>query len=132
MVFQETIAVIVTLHQPLNAKGAQVFMGHCGYYRRFIYMYVAIARPLYALLVVFEWNHDCEVAFEELKTALVIAPIFQAPNWPKIFHVHIDASAYVIGCILTQLLGEKNMDFPISYASLQLNSTEKNYSRILN
>ena len=47
---EEKIAVIVTLPQPLNAKGVQVFMGHCGYYRRFIYMYAAIARPLYALL----------------------------------------------------------------------------------
>ena len=76
-------------------------MGHCGYYRRFIYMYAAIARPLYALLVVFEWTDDCEVAFEKLKIALVTAPILRAPNWAEIFHVHIDASTYAIGCILT-------------------------------
>ena len=72
---EEKIAVIVTLPRPLNAKGVQVFMGHCGYYCRFIYMYAAIARPLYALLVVFEWTKDCEVAFEKLKIALVTAPI---------------------------------------------------------
>ena len=124
---EEKIAVIVTLPRPINAKGVQVFMGHCGYYRRFIFMYASIARPLYALLVVFEWTEDCEVAFEKLKIALVTAPILRSPNWAKIFHVHIDASAFAIGCILTQP-GEKNMDFPISYASRQLNSAGKNYT----
>ena len=58
---------------------------------------------------------------------LVTALVLRAPNWAKIFHVHIDASAFAIGCILTQP-GEKNMDFPISYASRQLNSAEKNYT----
>ena len=72
---EDKIAVTVTLPRPLNAKGVQVFMGHCGYYRRFIYMYAAIAKPLYALLVVSEWTNDCKEAFEKLKTTLVIAPI---------------------------------------------------------
>ena len=41
--------------------------------------------------------------------------------------MHIDASNFSIGAILAQL-GEKNMDFPISYASRQLNSVERNYT----
>ena len=67
----EKIEVIVALPRPLNAKGVQIFMGHCGYYRRFIYMYVSIARPLYSLLVVFDWTDACEESFEKLKKALV-------------------------------------------------------------
>ena len=67
---EEKIRVIVELPRPLNAKGVQVFMGHCGYYRRFIYMYAEIARPLYALLIVFEWSDDCEQSFQKLKNAL--------------------------------------------------------------
>ena len=50
---QEKIKVIVELPQPLHYKGVQIFMEHCSYYRRFIYMYAKIARPLYALLVKF-------------------------------------------------------------------------------
>ena len=119
---------IVELPRPLNAKGVQIFMGHCGYYRRFIYLYAEIAKPLYALLVVFEWTEDCEEAFGKLKQALVSLLLFcELPAGPRYFHVHIDASAYAIGCILAQP-GEKNMDFPISYASRQLNSAEKNYT----
>ena len=123
----EKINVIVDLPRPTNYKGVQVFMGHCGYYRRFIYMYAAIAKPLYALLVVFEWTEDCDISFEKLKKALVSVPILKAPDWNTPFHVHIDASNFAIGCILAQL-GEHNMDFPISYASRQLNAAEKNYT----
>ena len=123
----DKIAVIVELPRPVNAKGVQIFMGHCGYYRRFIYMYAKIAKPLYGLLIIFEWTEDCETSFQKLKNALVFAPFLRAPKWDEVFHVHIDASAFAIGCILTQP-GEKNMDFPISYASRQMNSAERNYT----
>ena len=53
---QDKIKVIVEIPRSLHYKGIQVFMGHCGYYRRFIYMYAKVAKPLYALLVVFEWT----------------------------------------------------------------------------
>ena len=116
----DKVKVIVELPRPINAKVVQCFMGHCGYYRRFIFMYVVIAKPLYALLVQFEWTDECEEAFNKLKKALIFAPILRAPDWNKVFHVHIDASNFAIGCILAQP-GEHNMDFPISYASRQLN-----------
>ena len=58
---------------------------------------------------------------------LISAPILRALDWNKIFHVHIDAFAYAIGCILAQP-GESNMDFPILYASRQLNIVENNYT----
>ena len=124
---EEKIKVIVDLPRPIHAKGVQIFMEHCGYYRRFIYMYADVARPLYALLIVFEWTNECEEDFEKLKQALISAPILKAPDWNKIFHVHIDASAYAIRCILAQP-HENNMDFPVSYSSRQLNSTEKKYT----
>ena len=104
-------------------------MGHCGYYRRFIYMYAVIARPLYGLLIVFIWTEECEKSFQKLKECLTSAPILKSPDWNVIFHVHIDASNFAIGAILAQP-GEKNMDFPISYASRQLNSAEQNYTTI--
>ena len=63
-------------------------------------MYAMIAAPLYALMVHFEWTNECEGAFNKLKNALIFAPILQAPDWNKVFHVHIDASNFAIGCIL--------------------------------
>ena len=41
--------------------------------------------------------------------------------------MHVDASKFAIGCILVQL-GENKMDFPMSYASRQLNEAKKNYT----
>ena len=76
----DKIVVIIEIPRPHNSKGVQIFMGHCGYYRRFIYMYADIARPLFALLVVFEWTDKCEVAYEKLKQALVSAPILCSPD----------------------------------------------------
>ena len=90
-------------------------------------MYAIIARPLYALITVFIWTEECEESFNKLKECLTSAPILKSPDWNVIFHVHIDASNFAIGAILAQP-GEKNMDFPISYASRQLNLAEQNYT----
>ena len=79
-------------------------------------MYAVIAKPLYGLLVVFVWTYECEELFTKLKHCLSTTPILRAPKWDLIFHVHVDASNFAIGCILAQP-GEHNMDFPISYAS---------------
>ncbi|MCO5560567.1 hypothetical protein L7F22_014182 [Adiantum nelumboides] len=124
---EEKIQAIVSMPRPINARGVQAFMGHCGYYRRIIYQYASIAQPLYALIVAFEWTNECIESFEKLRKALIDAPILRAPDWNKVFHVHIDASNFAIGCVLAQP-GEHNMDFPVSYASRQLNSAEKNYT----
>ena len=75
-------------------------MGHCGYYRIFIYVYAKMARSMYALLVMFDWTEVCQQAFEKLKKALVSTPILRSPYWNLVFHVHIDASMYAIRCIL--------------------------------
>ena len=92
-------------------------------------MYAKIARPLYALLVEFIWTEECEESFEKLRQTLITAPILRSPDWTKPSHVHIDASNYAIGCILAQPY-KGNMDLPVSYASRQLNSVEKNYTTI--
>ena len=119
----EKIKIIIELPRPKNAKQVQGFMGHCGYYRRFIYMYAVIARPLYGLLIVFIWMEEYERYFQKLKECRTSAPILKSPDWNVIFHVHIDASNFAIEAILAQP-GEKNMDFPILYASRQLSSAE--------
>ena len=62
-----------------------------------------------------------------MKTTLSTTPILKAPNWDLIFHVHVDASNFAIEAILAQP-GIGNMDFPICYASRQLNSAKKNYT----
>lgn len=114
---EEKIRVIVDLPRPVNVREVQSFMDHCRYYQRFIYMYAIIVRPLYSLITIFIWTEEeCQESFQKLKDALVKAPILKAQDWSKIFHVHVDASTFAIGCILAQP-GDGNMDFPIYHAS---------------
>jgi hypothetical protein len=58
-----------------------------------------------------------------LKEKMVIEPILVFPDWEKQFHVHADASAIVLGAILTQL-GEGDIDHPIAFASRKLSYLE--------
>ena len=60
------IDVIEKLPPPSNVKGIRGFLGHAGFYRRFIKDFSKIARPLSNLLnkdVVFKFDEECSAAF---------------------------------------------------------------------
>ena len=74
------IEVIERLSLPINIKGIRSFLGHAGFYHRFIKEFSFIARPLTRLLakdVPFEFDDACLQAFEILKKAPILAPIIQ-------------------------------------------------------
>lgn len=122
--------VIIDLKPPVNPKQIRIFLGHTGYYRKFIRHYSDITFPMDELLkanVELNWSPECTESFELLKRKLVKAPILRFPNWSKKFNVHIDASAIAVGAVLTQP-ADDGMDHPNAYASRKLNSTERNYS----
>ena len=123
------IKSILDLKPHVNPKKVRPFLGHTGYYRKFIRNYSDITYPMEVLLkinVPFIWNQECIEAFETLKKILVEAPILRFPNWSKKFHVHIDASTIVVSAILTQPRDE-NLDHPNGYGSWKLNNTGRNY-----
>ena len=103
---KEKIDVIECLPPPVNVKGIRIFLGHAGFYRRFIKDFSQIARPLTNLLakdVPFEFTDECLKAFDILKKALVSAPIIQPPDWSLSFEIMCDASDYAVGVVLGQL-----------------------------
>ena len=58
--------VIVKLPSPLNVKGIRSFLGHAGFYRRFIKDFSKIVRPLSNLLnkdVMFNFDEECSATF---------------------------------------------------------------------
>jgi len=72
------IEVMTTLQVPDNVKAVRSFLGHAGFYRRFFTDFSKIARPLTALLckeVKFEFTQECHDAFQQIKQALISAPI---------------------------------------------------------
>ncbi|CAM8963625.1 unnamed protein product [Rhodiola kirilowii] len=123
------IQVIEQLPPPTNQKGIRSFLGHAGFYRRFIKDFSKIARPLTHLLcndVEFNFDEGCLEAFEKLKKNLVSAPIVQPPNWDLPFELMCDASDYAIGAVLGQRV-EKKLHV-IYYVSKVLDSAQMNYT----
>nr|KYP58899.1 Transposon Ty3-I Gag-Pol polyprotein [Cajanus cajan] len=111
---------------PINVKGIKSFLGHAGFYRRFIKDFSKIVKPLINLLKnnKFDFDHDYLQAFELLKSKLVSTPIITAPNWKLDFELMCDASDYVIGAALGQ---RKDKIFHvIHYASKVLNENQIN------
>ena len=77
------IDLITHLPTPKTVKDVRSFLGHAGFYRRFIKDFSSISRPLCNLLskdTIFKWTDDCEKAFAKLKGMLTSAPIMQPPD----------------------------------------------------
>ena len=87
----------------MNVKGIRSFLGHAGFYRRFIKDFSQIARFLTNLLAKdapFEFTDEYLKAFHILKKALVSAPIIQPPDSSLLFEIMCDASDFAIGAVL--------------------------------
>ncbi|GJS35131.1 reverse transcriptase domain-containing protein [Tanacetum coccineum] len=93
------VDVIAKLPHPTSVKGVQSFLGHAGFYRRFIQDFSKIARPMTHLLekeTPFVFSKECIEAFNILKKKLTEAPILVAPDWDLPFEIMCDASDYAI------------------------------------
>ena len=63
---------------PKTVRKVRSFLGHVGFYRRFIKDFSKVSRPLCKLLakdVPFIFDNSCLVAFEKLKKLLTSSPI---------------------------------------------------------
>ncbi|KAH9803133.1 hypothetical protein KPL71_001653 [Citrus sinensis] len=123
------IKVIDKLPPPTSVKGIRRFLGHAGFYRRFIKDFSKVAKPLYSLLEhdkPFHFDKDCLQAFRELKKALITAPVVISPDWTLPFELMCDASDHSVGAVLGQ---RKDKFFhSIYYASKTLTQTQINYT----
>ncbi|GKB17527.1 reverse transcriptase domain-containing protein [Tanacetum coccineum] len=123
------VDVISKLPHPTTVKGIRSFLGHAGFYRRFIKDFSKISRPKTHLLeknTPFIFSEDCILAFQTLKKKLTEAPILIAPNWDQPFEITCDASDYAIGAVLGQRI--KKHFRPIHYASKTMTEAESNYT----
>ncbi|CAN6679349.1 unnamed protein product [Malus baccata var. baccata] len=117
------------LPSPTSVREVRSFLGHAGFYRRFIMDFSKIAQPLCRLLqkeVAFEFDDACSTTFKHLKEALTSAPIITPPDWSLPFELMCDASDYAIGAVLGQR--KNKQPHVIYYASRTLNDAQLNYS----
>ncbi|KAK8694696.1 hypothetical protein V6N13_072243 [Hibiscus sabdariffa] len=123
------VEVIEKLPPLATIKGIRSFLGHAGFYRRFIKDFSKISKPLCNLLQQnqpFVFEEDCQSAFKELKKKLISAPIVVPPDWTSPFELMCDASDYAVRVALGQRRGK--LFHVIYYASRTLNDAQVNYT----
>jgi len=123
------IEIIEKMLPPTSVKEVRSFLGHAGFYRRFIKDFSSITKPLTSLLLKdadFIFDGPCLKAFCRLKEAMVTATIIQPPNWDLPFEIMCDASDYVVGAVLGQRKDKKM--HAIYYASKTLDGAQVNYA----
>ncbi|RVW32072.1 Retrovirus-related Pol polyprotein from transposon 17.6 [Vitis vinifera] len=99
------VELIVKLPSPTTVKGVRQFLGHTGFYRRFIKGFSSLSKPLCELLAKdakFIWDERCQNSFDQLKKFLTTTPIVRALNWQLPFELMCDASDFAIGAVLGQ------------------------------
>uniref|UniRef100_A0A3P9LYG9 Gypsy retrotransposon integrase-like protein 1 n=1 Tax=Oryzias latipes TaxID=8090 RepID=A0A3P9LYG9_ORYLA len=136
----EKAAVVRDWRRPANLADLRSFLGFASYYRRFIAGFAKIASPLNSLVArllppgrkgktpkkpVDEfWDAECEESFQELKTALITAPVLAYADFQKPFVLEVDASHGGLGAVLSQEHEGKRR--PVAFASRSLKPTERN------
>ena len=132
--------------QPENCQEVRGFLGLTSYYRKFIEHYAHIAMPLYAIgtpqqgkedvgrqrgeprkvkRTPFPWDRECQHAFDTLKKALCNAPVLALPDPEAKYCLHVDASQYALGAVLSQM--QDKAEKVLGYFSCKLHDGETRY-----
>ena len=125
----DKVAAVTNWPIPRKVKDIQSFLGFCNFYRRFIYDYAGITVPLTRLTrsgVKWNWNDDCQSAFDTLKSAFASAPILHHWVPGRQITVETDASDYAIASILS-IIGDDGDIHPVAFRSRTLGPSELNY-----
>ena len=108
-----------------DKNSLQKFWGLANYFRKFIMGWAVLVSALQALLKKsdsFEWNADCDTAFDGIKHALCNAPVLALPDLNEPFEVICDACGVGLGAVLLQ------DGRPVAFDGKRLSPAEQNYS----
>ncbi|KAE9039663.1 hypothetical protein PR001_g7408 [Phytophthora rubi] len=118
----------MNVQRPRDIHDIRSFLGLTSYFRRKIRGYALISTPLERLKAKdapFLWTEDCEIAFRQLKRALVKPPILVYPDMMKRFKLYVDSSRYAVGaCLMQEVEGRNRV---VAYASKLLTGSKKNW-----
>ncbi|XP_013632655.1 PREDICTED: uncharacterized protein LOC106338165 [Brassica oleracea var. oleracea] len=123
------VEVMMSLQPPTTVKAIRSFLGHAGFYKRFIQDFSKIARPLTKLLckeIKLDFDSECLAVFHTIKGSLVSAPVVQPPDWDLTFEIMTDASDFAVGTVLGQRKDKKL--HVIYYASKTMDEAQCRYA----
>ena len=120
--------------KPETVYDVRSFLGFTNYYRKFMFRYSRITRPLNELIsgenakkkrAPVAWEEKHQEAFNRLKQLCTEAPILAYADYKRPFKVYTDASEIGLGAVISQIQNEQ--EHVIAYASRSLNKAERRY-----
>ena len=124
------VEAIKNYPEPKSPKEIDSFLGMVSWLRKFIPQCTRNTRNLRICAKMkknFKMSVDALREFKKLKTILSSDTCMAHPQLDKQFFIHVDASKYALGAILTQL-DENGRHRVIEYASKVLSPTQQSYS----
>jgi len=115
---------------PENRTNVQAFIGFVNFYRRFIWDFSTIARPLFDLTCsdkAWNWDTKEQDAFKCLKAAVTTAPVLVSPQDSEPFRIEANSSDFASGAVLSQQLPREEKWHPVAFYSKSLSPVEWNY-----
>lgn len=115
--------------EPRTIKKLQSYLGLTSYFRKFVFNYSVIAKPLSDLLKKdkpFIFKEAERQAFQKLKDALLSKPVLKIFEYGEETELHTDASKFGYGAILMQK-DEDRKFHPVYYYSRKTTAAEQNY-----
>ena len=128
----EKTAAIEDMKKPENKKDIQRFLGMINYLARYLPDLSERTAPIRKLLekdVHWQWTHEHEKSFRELKDLIVSDLILCYYDPHKPIKISADASLYGLGAVLLQKQ-EDNEWRPVAYGSRSLTKNEIRYAQI--
>lgn len=114
---------------PTTGKQVMSFLGFANYFRTSVPMFSRLTAPLdrlgFSSSLKGIWNKSHDQAFQNIKVALINAPVISIPDLKYRFYVATDASTYGIGGVIYQVINQE-----IKYnafAARALTATERRY-----
>ncbi len=132
-----------------SVKRIKSFLGMVFYYQHFIPNCSSISKPLFGLtagqkrrgklskdrkfqgtyrkLGPSDWTTECQVAFDQLKAALLESVMLAHPDFDEPFILSVDASLDGLGAVLSQVPKGELRARPIAFASKTLSASQRKY-----
>ena len=110
-----------------NPKEVQVLTGMLAALNRFISKFADRCRPFYQLLKRwkgFQWDEECEKAFQDLKEYLTQTPMLTAPDPGEDLFMYLSVSNHTISVVL---LRDQGVQHPAYYISKTLVDAKTRY-----
>lgn len=123
----DKISAVMNWPVPTSVSEVRSFIGLASYYQRFINNHSNVAYPLTRVTQKnkkFEWSEECQNVFNTLKHSLTTAPVLSYPSTTDTFILDIDASAYGVGAVLSQI---QNEEVAIAFGSKKLSRSQIGY-----